>query len=112
MEAGRPPDTRKPARRYFTREGRRCRNPPGKLHRTDLDAIGDGQRPIRGRAVLDEPLRVERPEAPDASRHGQTRYSLWTGDLGFAIYLWDCVRGNAQFPTLDVFYPASHQAIR
>ena len=34
------------------------------------------------------------------------RYSLWTGDLGFAIYLWDCVRANAQFPTLDVFYPA------
>ena len=40
----------------------------------------------------------------DASRHGQLRYSLWTGDLGFAIYLWDCVRANAQFPTLDVFY--------
>lgn len=40
----------------------------------------------------------------DASRHGQMRYSLWTGDLGFAIYLWDCVRADAQFPTLDVFY--------
>jgi hypothetical protein len=43
----------------------------------------------------------------DAARHGQGRYSLWTGDVGFAIYLWDCVRANAQFPTLDVFYPAS-----
>jgi hypothetical protein len=32
------------------------------------------------------------------------RYSLWTGDPGFAIYLWDCLRGCADFPTLDVFY--------
>ena len=42
----------------------------------------------------------------DALRHGQLRYSLWTGDLGFAIYLWDCLRAEAQFPTLDVFYAA------
>jgi hypothetical protein len=40
----------------------------------------------------------------DAARYGQSRYSLWTGDPGFAIYLWDCVRAEAQFPTLDVFY--------
>jgi Lanthionine synthetase C-like protein len=39
-----------------------------------------------------------------AARYGHARYSLWTGDLGFAIYLWDCVRAEAQFPTLDVFY--------
>ena len=39
-----------------------------------------------------------------AARYGQLRYSLWTGDLGFAIYLWDCLRGEAEFPTLDVFY--------
>ncbi len=48
----------------------------------------------------------------DASRHGQMRYSLWTGDIGFAIYLWDCVRANAQFPTLDVFYPPSPSVIQ
>lgn len=46
----------------------------------------------------------------DALRYGQSRYSLWTGDLGFAIYLWDCLRAEAQFPTLDVFY-ASHARI-
>jgi len=40
----------------------------------------------------------------DAARHGQLRYSLWTGDLGFAIYLWDCLQAQARFPTLDVFY--------
>jgi hypothetical protein len=39
-----------------------------------------------------------------AARHGHLRYSLWTGDPGLAIYLWDCLRGRAAFPTLDVFY--------
>src|SRR6185295_18763305 len=34
--------------------------------------------------------------------HGQGRYSLWTGDVGLAIYLWDCMRGEANFPTIDV----------
>jgi hypothetical protein len=38
-----------------------------------------------------------------AARYGQLRYSLWTGDPGFAIYFWDCIRGAAAFPTLDVF---------
>ena len=35
--------------------------------------------------------------------YGQRKYSLWTGDLGLAIYLWDCVRGTSKFPTLDIF---------
>jgi hypothetical protein len=38
-----------------------------------------------------------------AQRYGQLRYSLWTGDLGLAIYLWDCIQGKADFPTMDVF---------
>jgi hypothetical protein len=33
---------------------------------------------------------------------GRRRYSLWTGDLGLACYLWDCVQAQSQFPTLDV----------
>jgi hypothetical protein len=36
-------------------------------------------------------------------QYGQLRYSLWTGDLGFAIFLWNCVRSHSDFPTLDVF---------
>lgn len=40
----------------------------------------------------------------DAARYGQGRYSLWTGDPGFAVYLWDCIRAQAAFPTLDVFW--------
>jgi hypothetical protein len=30
---------------------------------------------------------------------GRPRHSLWTGDIGLALYL----RGRAEFPTLDVF---------
>jgi hypothetical protein len=39
-----------------------------------------------------------------AARYGQLRYSLWTGDLGLAIYLRDCIAERARFPTLDVFF--------
>lgn len=37
------------------------------------------------------------------AQYGQRKFSLWTGDLGLAVYLWNCVRGTAVFPTLDVF---------
>lgn len=30
------------------------------------------------------------------------RFSLWTGDLGIACFLWDCVREIVEVPTLDV----------
>ena len=40
----------------------------------------------------------------DAKAHGQMRYSLWTGDIGFAIYLWDCIRAKADFPSLDIYF--------
>jgi lantibiotic modifying enzyme len=33
----------------------------------------------------------------------QGRYTLWTGDLGMAVYLWDCLNEEAKFPTIDVF---------
>jgi hypothetical protein len=35
--------------------------------------------------------------------YGRGRYSLWTGDLGLAIYLWDCLTGVPRFPTVDIF---------
>lgn len=40
----------------------------------------------------------------EAAEHGRLRHSLWTGDPGFAIYLWHCIHGTADFPTLDVFF--------
>jgi len=53
----------------------------------------------------------------DAATHGRLRHSLWTGDPGVAVYLWDCLRGEAAFPTLDVFFapvasPAGAQSPR
>jgi len=39
----------------------------------------------------------------DLSSHGARRYSLWTGDLGLAIYLWNCLEARADFPTMDLF---------
>jgi len=33
--------------------------------------------------------------------YGQGRYSLWTGDLGLACYLWDCINGEPRFPMID-----------
>ena len=40
---------------------------------------------------------------------GRLRHSLWTGDVGLAIFLWDCLRERAQFPTLDVFFAERRQ---
>jgi hypothetical protein len=34
---------------------------------------------------------------------GRGRHSLWTGDIGLAVYLWDCLTAKPQFPTIDVF---------
>jgi hypothetical protein len=33
---------------------------------------------------------------------GRGRYSLWTGDVGLACYLWDCLTADPKFPTVDV----------
>ncbi len=34
-------------------------------------------------------------------QHGRGRHSLWTGDLGLAVYLWHCLQGQAEMPGLD-----------
>lgn len=33
---------------------------------------------------------------------GRGRYSLWTGDAGLAVYLWHCISGEPQFPTVGM----------
>lgn len=33
--------------------------------------------------------------------YGMRHSSLWTGDLGLAIYLWNCITGGDRFPVLD-----------
>ena len=37
------------------------------------------------------------------AEHGRGRHSLWTGDLGTALYLRSCLAGSAPFPTIDYF---------
>jgi hypothetical protein len=32
---------------------------------------------------------------------GRGRFSLWTGDLGAALFGWQCITGDASFPTID-----------
>jgi hypothetical protein len=34
-------------------------------------------------------------------RRGRGRYSLWTGDLGVAVYAADCIEGRAAYPIFD-----------
>ena len=36
-------------------------------------------------------------------QYGRGRHSLWTGDLGAACLLWQCIVQGDAFPTLDVF---------
>jgi hypothetical protein len=36
-------------------------------------------------------------------QYGRGRYSLWTGDVGLAVYLRDCLSGEPAFPSVDVF---------
>jgi lantibiotic modifying enzyme len=36
-------------------------------------------------------------------QYGHGRYSLWTGDLGTALYLHQCVVGTSEAPTIDVW---------
>ncbi|HQR11674.1 MAG TPA: lanthionine synthetase LanC family protein [Casimicrobiaceae bacterium] len=41
--------------------------------------------------------------AAHAARYGQRRFSLWTGDLGVAMFVQSCLEENDDFPTLDRF---------
>lgn len=41
--------------------------------------------------------------ATQRAASGRARHSLWTGDIGVALYLQDCISGDSGFPTLDVF---------
>ncbi len=45
---------------------------------------------------------VEHVEA-QRTRLGRGRYTLWTGDLGVALYLHGCIRADSTFPTIDAW---------
>jgi hypothetical protein len=35
--------------------------------------------------------------------YGRFHPSLWTGDVGLAVYLWACIEADCRFPTVDFF---------
>jgi len=82
--------------------------PPGLCHGTD----GNGYAFLKLHAMTGETRWLERARAfamhalrqSEAARAalGRRRYSLWTGDLGLAVYLWGCINADAALPTLDV----------
>ncbi len=83
--------------------------PPGLCHGTDGNgyaflklhaATGEARWLERARAFATHALRQS--EAARATL-GRRRYSLWTGDLGLAVYLWSCINADPALPTLDVF---------
>ncbi len=39
----------------------------------------------------------------DRAKHGRGRYTLWTGDVGVAMYLQACLNAESTFPTIDAF---------
>ena len=60
-----------------------------------LERTGDERWLTRARAfAMHAAGQVERSR----SEHGRGRYSLWSGDLGTAIYLADCIDGRGELP--------------
>ena len=39
----------------------------------------------------------------ERARAGRGRYSLFTGDVGSALFAWQCIDGDPRFPTIDVW---------
>jgi len=74
---------------------------------------GNGFAFLKLHQLTGDPLWLERAQAfamhaieqcrMGREQYGRGRYSLWTGDIGLACYLHECVEGSARFPTIDVF---------
>jgi hypothetical protein len=60
-----------------------------------LERTGDERWLSRARAfAVHAAAQVEQSR----SEHGRGRYTLWTGDLGTALYLADCIEGRGELP--------------
>jgi hypothetical protein len=65
-----------------------------------FERTGDERWLERGRRFAVHALaQVERGRA----RRGRGRYSLWTGDLGAALYAADCLEGRSAYPIVDAW---------
>jgi Lanthionine synthetase C-like protein len=52
---------------------------------------------------LDRARRFAMHALEQVERRGHGRYSLWTGDPGFALFAADCVDGRSDYPILDTW---------
>jgi len=50
---------------------------------------------------LDRARRFATHALEQVERRGRGRYSLWTGDVGVALYAADCLEARAAYPILD-----------
>ena len=83
--------------------------PPGLCHGTD----GNGYAFLKLHAMTGEARWLARARAfamhaiaqsdAAAASHGMHRFTLWTGDLGLALYVSSCLRADPALPILDVF---------
>jgi hypothetical protein len=74
---------------------------------------GNGFAFLKLHALTGEPIWLDRAKAfamtaieqyrASRAEYGRGRFSLWTGDIGLAVYLHECLSGSARFPTIDVF---------
>jgi hypothetical protein len=46
---------------------------------------------------------LEQVERLREQRDGRGRYSLWTGDVGVALFAADCVDARTAYPVLDTW---------
>jgi hypothetical protein len=60
-----------------------------------LERTGDERWLARARAFA---MHAARQVERSRSDHGHGRYTLWTGDVGTAIYLADCIDGTGEIP--------------
>ena len=64
-----------------------------------FERTGDGEWLDRARSFA---MHAIMQSDAEATQLGRRRYSLWTGDIGLACFLWECIRASARFPTMDV----------
>jgi hypothetical protein len=82
---------------------------PGLCHGT----AGNGYAFLALHERTGDPLWLERARAfalhalaqveSERARHGRGRFSLWTGDLGVAVFALQCIDGSPGFPTIDAW---------
>jgi lantibiotic modifying enzyme len=63
-----------------------------------FERTGDEQWLVRARSFALQALAQAR-QARES--HGRGRYSLWTGDVGVALYAADCLEGRGRYPVLS-----------